>query len=115
VMWTQLVAAAGLASLAVAQTATYAMWIYWTYISVQYMSEPAVFSLLMDRVPKDQQSNASALNFFVVSAAQSIASLLIGREITHWGYAPVLCSLALFACVTAFAFRQLASRADAAP
>jgi predicted MFS family arabinose efflux permease len=109
VMWTQLAAACGLAALAATHTASHAIWIYWVYIAMNYMSEPALFSLLMERVPQDQRSSASSMNMLVASLVQSFAAAIAGSAITRLGYGPVFCGLALCACASAILFRQMAN------
>jgi MFS family permease len=56
----------------------------------QYMNEPGLYTLLMDNVAPDEQSGASAWNFFVICGSQAIAAVAGGALLTRFGYTPVL-------------------------
>lgn len=74
-----------------------------TYSIFQYMNEPGIYTLLMNNVPPEEQSGASAWNFFVVCAAQSAAALIAGILLPRLGYPVVLCSAAGLMAVSAVA------------
>jgi len=69
----------------------------------QYMNEPGIYTLLMNNVSPDEQSSASAWNFFMVCAAQSVAALMGGILLPRFGYAVVLNSAAALMAVAAVA------------
>ena len=107
IMLTQLATAAALACLAAIHTAAPAAWVYWAYTAVQYMNEPGMYSLLMDRTPLHERSGASAASFFVSSTSQAIASAIAGTALVRYGYSPVLAAVAALAVVAALFFRRL--------
>lgn len=67
---------------------------YAGYMAFQYMSEPGVFSLLMDRVRPEERGGASSLNFFVAFAGQALAALVAGIAVRRFGYGAVLAAAA---------------------
>ena len=81
-----------------------------TFSIFQYMNEPGIYTLLMNNVSPDEQSSASAWNFFVVCAAQSAAALIGGILLPGLGYPVVLSSAAALMAVSAvslyFAVRE---------
>ena len=80
---------------------------YSAYMVAQYMSEPGLFSYLMDSVPASQHGGASALNFLVSASAQAAAAALAGVAINRYGYPPMLVAAALLCIVAAVLFRLL--------
>ncbi|MBV9303391.1 MAG: nucleotidyltransferase family protein [Acidobacteriaceae bacterium] len=81
--------------------------LYICYMCFQYMSEPALFTLLMSRVRVGERSGASALNFLVISAAGTISALLSGAAISRFGYSFVLGAASLLAFAAALMFLLL--------
>jgi hypothetical protein len=110
IMLTQLATAASLAGLAYIHTAAQAAWVYWIYMAFQSMNEPGIYSLLMERSPEHERNSASALTFFVASAAQAIASFAAGAAIVRFGYPVMLCVIAAFAAAAAMLFWRLSNR-----
>ena len=104
---TQLGAAAALAVLAFAPAVTVAAAAYAGYMSFQVMTEPGTFTLLMNQVEEGERAGVSALNFFVMSAAQAAAAGIAGVAVTRYGYPPVIASAAAIAAVAACLFRLL--------
>ncbi len=80
------------------------------YTMSQYMTEPGVFTLLMDEVPVEERSNASALNFLVTFTAQAIVAGIAGRMLSRFGYPPVLVSAAIICALAAMLFRVLLAK-----
>jgi MFS family permease len=108
VVLTQVATAAALASLALVHGASPAVWLYAAYMAAQYMNEPGIYSLLMDQIPADQRSSASASTFFVTSACQAIASVIVGLVIVRFGYSVVLLGIAVVAAGATLLFARLA-------
>jgi len=81
--------------------------VFMTYTSCQWMSEPGVNTLLMDRVPEPERTGASALMMLVAFGAQLVASLAGGAAIAKYGYSAMLACAAGLAAVAAVAFRAL--------
>lgn len=78
-----------------------------SYMSFQYMSEPAILSMLMNCVRPGERGGASALYFLGTSTAGALAVLVAGFTITKLGYPTLLVSAALMAFVSAALFRIL--------
>jgi predicted MFS family arabinose efflux permease len=81
--------------------------IYCGFMAAQHMSEPAIQSLLMDRVTVEERSMATAMNFLVVSVAQAVAAAVAGSAFARFGYPPVLLWVAGAVGVAAIIFRAL--------
>lgn len=94
VMTTQCAAAAALAILALLHAPGQAMWLYWIYIACIYMSEPALFALLMDEVPAPERPQASSWHMLTASLTQSVTAVVTGAAISAAGYRLVFLSLA---------------------
>ncbi len=103
----QAATAIALASLALGMNQTVAALMYVSYMSFQYMSEPSLFSMLMNRVPPGERSGASALNFLTISVAGSLSALVSGAAISRFGYSPVLSTAAALAMTAAALFWTL--------
>jgi len=104
---TQVATAAALASLALTHHGPPAVWLYAAYMATQYMSEPGIYSLLMDQIPPGERSSASASTFFVTSACQALASAATGAAIVRFGYPGVLLAIALLALAATIMFQRL--------
>jgi predicted MFS family arabinose efflux permease len=74
---------------------------YIAYMAFQYMTEPCLFSLLMDRVAPAERGGASALNFLATSFAGTLAAMAAGAAIPRFGYSFVLAGAAILAFVAA--------------
>jgi predicted MFS family arabinose efflux permease len=74
---------------------------YIAYMAFQYMTEPCLFTLLMDRVAPAERGGASALNFLATSLAGTLAAIAAGAAIPRFGYSFVLAGAAILAFVAA--------------
>jgi predicted MFS family arabinose efflux permease len=110
IMYTQIAAALALACLAVVPGASTAAVIFMTYTAFQWMSEPGMYSLLMNQVAPSEQTGASALNFLVVNISQAIAAIAAGAAFERLGYPTVLGVIAAVGLFAAGAFRLLLGR-----
>lgn len=110
IVYMQLATALALGSLAAVHAVSAAIVLYTVYTAFQWMSEPAIYSLLMSTVPPAEQAGASALNFLVISFAQSIATALAGVAFVRFGYPAVLGVTAGIALATAVLFRSMLGR-----
>jgi predicted MFS family arabinose efflux permease len=90
----------GLVALATAGGPLWAAAAYTSYMAFQYMSEPGMFTLLMESVREEERNSASALNFLVMFAGQAIAASVAGWMLARFGYPPVLAAGAAI-CVAA--------------
>jgi len=111
---TQAAAALLLGLLALARTMIPAALVYAAYMALQWMNEPGWHSLLMNQVSKEEQSGASAMNFFVIFAAQAASAALFGVGVSRWGYTAVLLSTAALGLLACGVFLRLLSEATEA-
>jgi predicted MFS family arabinose efflux permease len=114
IVYMQIATAAGLALLAAAPGVTAAATIFIGYTAFQWMSEPGMFSLLMNRVSPAEQTGASTLNFLVINIAQAAAAAAAGASFQRFGYPMVLGVTAGVALLAACLFRLLLSNDSAA-
>jgi predicted MFS family arabinose efflux permease len=103
----QIVTGLALVLLAINHSAALAAILYLGYVSFQYMSEPGLFSLLMDRVGPGERSGASALCFLATSIAGTVSAFCSGAAIARFGYSAVLVVSAAMAGVAALLFRRV--------
>jgi predicted MFS family arabinose efflux permease len=96
-----------LVALAAASGPAWAAAGYATYMMTQYMSEPGMFTLLMEGAPVQERGSASALNFLVSFAGQAIAAAVAGQMLARFGYPPVFAAAAVICGVAALLFRVL--------
>jgi predicted MFS family arabinose efflux permease len=115
---TQVATALMLASLAATSSPTAAAVAYIAYMAFQYMTEPCLFTLLMDRVTPSERGGASALNFLATSLAGALSAMAAGVALPRFGYSPVLAVAALLAFAAAalmFATRAIYSAGSPSP
>jgi predicted MFS family arabinose efflux permease len=101
----QLATAGALALLAIHASAATVPLLYCSYMALQYMSEPGLYTLLMNSVPPERRSTASSLNLFVMFSVQAVAAALAGFSLRRFGYETVLVLAAILAGLAAVAFR----------
>ena len=106
----QFVTAMALAGLSAAASPLGAGLAFAAYTMSQYMTEPGMFTFLMDAVPEEERSNASALNFLVAFTAQAMVAAVAGRALAHFGYPPVLTAAAIICALAAVLFGVLLAR-----
>ncbi|HYL39333.1 MAG TPA: MFS transporter [Bryobacteraceae bacterium] len=83
---------------------------YSAYMMAQYMSEPGMFTLLMEGVEVPERGSASALNFLVSFAAQAVAAAAAGEALARFGYRPVFLAAAAICVAAGLLFRVLLAR-----
>jgi MFS family permease len=103
----QLATGLAMIGLAGASGAVWAAAGYSAYMMAQYMSEPGMFTLLMEGVEVRERGSASALNFLVTFAAQALASAVSGEMLARFGYRPVFLAAAAICVAAALLFRVL--------
>jgi predicted MFS family arabinose efflux permease len=108
----ELATALGLVALATAGGPLWAAAAYTGYMAFQYMSEPGMFTLLMDSVTAGERNGASALNFLVSFAGQAMAALVAGWMLARFGYPPVLAAGAVICVAGAFLLRGLLEKPE---
>ncbi len=109
-MTMQIATAVALAALAAGPAVLVAGALFTTYMAFQYMSEPGIYSLLMERVKPEERSGASALNFLVISVGQAVAAALAGFGVRRFGYPVVLICAAGTALLAAVAVLKIPSK-----
>jgi len=97
----------GLAALAAQPSPGAAVAAYMAYMSFQWMSEPALNTLLMNHVTEQERSGASALNYLIAFGAQALAAFAAGGLFTRIGYGWTLAGAAALALSAAGLFRTL--------
>jgi MFS family permease len=107
IMYMQIATAFALCGLSIAPGAASAALVYVGFMAFQWMSEPGMYSLLMNEVTPAERSGASAMNFFVVSASSAVAAFVSGSALTRFGYPVVLAAVAGIALLAAIMFRLL--------
>jgi predicted MFS family arabinose efflux permease len=85
---------------------------YAGFTAFQWMNEPGLYSLLMELVPADERSGASAYNSLVMSGSQALAATLAGGAFVRYGYSPVLVGIAVIALIAATLFWSMRSGPD---
>lgn len=115
VTFSQLATSISLAAFATFSAGSWMLASFAAYSVFQYMNEPGIYTLLMNGVAPEEQSSASAWNFFVICAAQSVAALIAGMLLPRIGYPAVLCSAAALMGVSAVAlYVSIRQRPDSA-
>jgi MFS family permease len=107
IMLAQLATAATLGLLAAGRGLLQIELIYCGFMATQHMSEPAIQSLLMDRVTAEERSVATAMNFLVLSIAQAFSAAVAGFAFARFGYPIVLLWVAAGVGMAAVIFRVL--------
>ena len=107
IMLAQLATAAALGLLALGRGLLQVEVIYCGFMAAQHMSEPAIQSLLMDRMAAEERSGAAAMNLLALSIAQAVAAMIAGAAFARFGYPPVLAGIAVAAAGSALLFRML--------
>ena len=111
IVYMQITTALGLACLAAAPSASAAAAIYIGYTAFQWMSEPGMFSLLMNQMSAEERTGASTLNFLVINVSQAIAAAVAGGLFVRLGYPEVIRITAGGALAAALLFRFLLGNA----
>jgi predicted MFS family arabinose efflux permease len=115
IVYSEIAAAMALGALAVFRQPSVAGVLYVSYTTVQWMSEPGIYSLLMESVPVEERSTASAWNTLVLSASQAVAAACAGAALVRFGYAAVLSVAAAVAFVAACSFKPVFGSREAEP
>ena len=101
------------------QYASFAVAYYFVYSGVQWMTGPGIYSYLMDHIPDEERSTASAIQNFSGAICQAAISAITGACIVRFGYpslllgnaAAALVASALFVLLLGFATRKSAPHA----
>jgi len=107
IMYMQIATALALTLLAKSSTVSVIAFTYAGFSALQWMSEPGMYTLLMNRVGPAERSGASALNALVIAGFQALAALVAGGSFVRYGY--LLCLSVRRRCVD---FRRAFPRLD---
>jgi MFS family permease len=107
IIYMQIATSFALGALAGVRGASTAAFAYVVYMAFQWMSEPGMFTLLMNKMSPSERSGASALTFLVMSLSQSFAAATAGASFTRFGYPAVLSVTAIVALAAAGVTRLL--------
>ncbi len=107
IVYTQVATAIALVCLAGTSTMSGAAMVYVGYTAFLWMSEPGMFSLLMNRVAPSERAGASALLLLAISLPGAMAAALTGAAFVRYGYPAVLGVTAGVAFVAALLFLVL--------
>ena len=98
---------AGYGGVATGTTGAVAGMIYSIYVASQYMSEPGIYSLLMERVSPEERSGTSSMNFLIVFGGQALAAAIAGVAVRVYGYRVVLGVAAVVALSAGLLMRRV--------
>jgi MFS family permease len=110
VMAMQMATGIALALLATGPPVAGAAVLFACYMAFQYMSEPGMFTFLMDHAQERERGGASALFMLILFGGQAIAAKVSGEAIVRFGYPAVMITAALLAIVAGLCFRLAMSR-----
>jgi MFS family permease len=100
--------------IAVTRFAPFAVSFYLLYFAAQFMCSPGIYNLLMDSVPEEERSTASATQNLSGALCQAATQAVTGISIVAFGYRPVLFVNAGVALIAALLFFSLKLRNDTA-
>ena len=103
----QIATAAFLVLITGATSLSFAIAFYLAYNTAQFMCEPGIYNLLMNRIPAEERSTASALQNLSSALCQAGTAAVTGSCIVLFGYHPVLLANAAFALLAAILFLAL--------
>jgi MFS family permease len=112
ILATQLAAALMLTTMAAAHHQPLAIAFYLAFSASQWMSSPALYSLLMNETPEAERSTAAASTMFANSLISSAATAGAGILFTQFGYPHVLLALAVAAAAVALLCRLLLTQSE---
>jgi MFS family permease len=101
IAFTQLITGVALISLGHAHNPSAAIVIYLGLTGFQWMSNPGVYSLLMNNMPDESQGTASALQNVVTALSQAAAAVCAGNLVTAHGYPRMFAVTAVIAIASA--------------
>jgi predicted MFS family arabinose efflux permease len=107
ISYLQIAAAITLGVLAFCSRVSLASVVYVGYTALHWMVEPGILLYLMNRIPAEERTGASALTFLVINVASAIAAALAGASFTKFGYPFVLTVASIVGLGAAFFFRLM--------
>jgi MFS family permease len=101
IMCTQVATGVAVFALSQSQNTSLAVAYYLSFAGLQYMSEPGFYCLLMNQLPDEERSKASALQNIVSALSQAGAIAITGGLLVRYGYPAVLSANAVTAVASA--------------
>lgn len=86
------------------QSASFAVVYYFFYSGAQWMTGPGIYSFLMDHIPDEERSTASAIQNFSGAICQAATAAVTGACIVRLGYPSVLLGNAAAALIASLLF-----------
>jgi hypothetical protein len=102
---TQLTTAVLLGALASTQSSNVAVGLYLGFSAMQWMSNPGLHNLLMNRVPDAERSTATAVVMFCDALVGAASTAGAGILFTRFGYPRVLLGIAALAAAAPIVLR----------
>lgn len=106
---------AALVCVACSRSVSHAVAYYFAYCGVQWMTGPGIYSFLMDHIPDEERSTASAIQNLSGAICQAAVAAITGSCIVRFGYASVLYGNAVAAMTAAALFVLLLRHAVRRP
>jgi predicted MFS family arabinose efflux permease len=107
---TQALAGLALVGLGVAGQPMLAALLFPLFMALQYMTEPGIFTRLMQGLPSGSaRAGASAWNFAIVFTTHSLAAWMAGEAIARFGYSPVWSAAGILVLLAAWAMTRVTS------
>ena len=103
--------AAALTCMACTRSSTHAVAYYFAYSGMQWMTGPGIYSFLMDHIPDEERSTASAIQNLSGAICQAATATATGACIVRFGYSSVLFGNATAALVASTLFIALLGHA----
>jgi len=111
----QLATGAALLILCRAHSVAGAIASYLGFMSVQFMSGPGIYTLLMNQLPDEERGAASAVQNITGSLSNAAAAVVTGGMLVKYGYASVFAGFAGIAVLAALLFLVLLGPVDRQP
>jgi MFS family permease len=96
--------AIALVCMACTASGSFAVAYYFVFSGAQWMTGPGIYSFLMDNIPEEERSTASAIQNFSGAICQSATAALTGTCIVRFGYGDVLLGNAVAAILASALF-----------
>jgi predicted MFS family arabinose efflux permease len=77
------------------------------YSAAQWMSSPALYTMLMNELPEAEHASAAAMTMFANSLVIAGATSAVGILLVRFSYLPVVIGMAVFEAALALLFRAL--------
>ncbi|HEX3893947.1 MAG TPA: MFS transporter [Terracidiphilus sp.] len=107
----QMVTALALGGMAWAHSTGLAVSYYFAFCGAQWMTGPGIYSFLMDNIPEEERSTASAIQNFSGAICQAATAAITGSCIVRFGYGSVLLGNAGTAVLASLLFVTLLGNA----